>query len=259
MSFQIREIFTAFRLRRSTQTLVILVSPCVSVGFLLDPVLVLRHVVEGNGVLSRLCDVDLDDWRDELQEKAWHVQQPRERGLQEIDNQPFDMRPIVGPELRLSGGHLFLGLRREGRVLDQTVHEDEHVVSDLEWLDCGVLVFLLDQSTDFLHDLISDVGHMGTTRGRGDGVDEGDLIEGIVRDCERDLPAAFGLRVIKLLVDDGRLLLQIHILSVVGSLGVQRLDVHFHIGFEVLDLQRDTIQRDTNAFHRAGNIIDTTS
>ena len=61
--------------------------------------------------------------------------------------------------------HVLFGLRVEGGVLDEAVHEHPDVRADLERLDVdsATLVLLLHRVHQLVHNLVSDVVHMPTT------------------------------------------------------------------------------------------------
>ena len=104
-----------------------------------------------------------------------------------------------GAEGLRAGGERLLGLRVEGRVLDEAVHKHAEVVLDLVRLDLGALVLLLDDGNEVAGDLVGDVGGVLPTLVRVDGVHERDLLEAAsLADGDADLPA-----VVDLLEGDG--------------------------------------------------------
>jgi hypothetical protein len=75
-----------------TTHLVVLGNPASSASILLFPSLVLW---QGEEDLFLLALVNLDDGRDELDQKVGNAQEGREEVVEEIDDQPFDVGPVM--------------------------------------------------------------------------------------------------------------------------------------------------------------------
>jgi len=84
--------------------------------------------------------------------------------------------------------HAFFRLRVEGRVLNETIDENAHLVLDVHGLHRDALVLLLDGCNELINNLIDNIVDVFTTLGGGNGVDEGNLLVGAVADGNANLP-----------------------------------------------------------------------
>mmetsp|Transcript_46340 Transcript_46340/g.81512 ORF Transcript_46340/g.81512 Transcript_46340/m.81512 type:complete len:320 (-) Transcript_46340:1932-2891(-) len=87
------EILPSFFRSAGTQAFVVLGLPTTTVIVFLFPLIVLVQCEECDRLLILMCD--LDDRRHELLEEARHAQQRRKPMLNEVDDQPLDVRAIM--------------------------------------------------------------------------------------------------------------------------------------------------------------------
>ena len=90
---------------------------------------------------------------------------------------------VLGPQ-----GHVLFSLGVEGRILDERVHKNPHVILHVMRLDLHTLVLPIGGLADLLGDLVDDVLDVLPTLVRADTVDERDLFELSVRERDADLP-----------------------------------------------------------------------
>ena len=137
------------------------------------------------------------------------------------------------------------------------------MILDLERLDGGGLVLLLDEFDDSADDLVGDVGDVRSSFRRRDRVAVRDLLELSFGDGESDLPSFA-----ESFVDDGGFRDgSSHVGSNVSSLSdlysrdgavdvVYRSGVHLDVRLEVLDLDSFVVEENFDAFGDSGHVVD---
>ena len=146
------------------------------------------------------------------------------------------------------GCQLLLGLRGEGRVDDQTVHEQEDVVLDLGLLQLHTaLVLLHDNLLQLVDNLIGDEVDVRTTVSGGNRVDERHLLECAIRDSESNFPAL--MRIVG--QND---LLWCHAI-VCDVLGLDGLGVHLHVLLELVDFDPLAVQEDLDSSAGSSHVV----
>ena len=96
------------------------------------------------------------------------------------------------------GGQLFFRLRRESRIDNLSIDEEEDVIPNLIGLESRpTFVLFLDLFSQFVAYLITDVVDMSSPRGCSNRVDEGDLLKGAIRNRKSYLPP-----IVRSIVDD---------------------------------------------------------
>mmetsp|Transcript_58836 Transcript_58836/g.168974 ORF Transcript_58836/g.168974 Transcript_58836/m.168974 type:complete len:955 (+) Transcript_58836:1131-3995(+) len=139
----------------------------------------------------------------------------------------------AGAKLGLFRHQSFLGLRVEGRVLDEAPDEDPQVSLDVVRLDVDpalhyFLALLLDLAQDRLHNLVRDVRHVRASADGADGVHEAHLVEASLGQADADLPTLPALLVDRGHPDPGE---KIEVRVVLETFDVQLLSVQVNRAF----------------------------
>ena len=123
------------------------------------------------------------------------------------------------------------------------------MVPDLRLLELdATLVLLVDDLFELVADLVGDEVDMAASGHGGDGIDERDLLEAAVRDCEANLPAFVRI------VGQDDLLRRTAVLG--NVVGLYSLSVHLHVLLELIDLDALVVEIDLHTSSCASHVKD---